>query len=164
MAKYSIGLKSVKFGTPTGTVTMPVTMTAFANTVEGSMTIEETEAETKQFRVDELAAPIRESVVRSGNMTLKWKAYDIDPAIIAVVKSGTATSTKFSAAAQDAIIEKALEVTSDDNVVFTIPKASIKARITGQIGGEDMIQLEVSATAIDPGDGGSPWQIEHPGT
>lgn len=162
MAKYSIGLKSVKFGTPTGTVAMPATLTAFANTVIGSMTIEESEAETKQFNVEELDAPVREAVVKNGIMNVKWKAYDIDPTILAVVKSGTSTATKFSAAANSTIIEKALEITTDDNVVFTVPKASIKARVTGQIGSDDMIQLEVSATAIDPGDGGSPWQLEHP--
>ena len=164
MSKYSIGLKSVKFGTPTETVSMPVSMTEFAKTVSGSMTIEESEAESKQFTVEELDAPIRESVIKNGIMTVKWKAYDIDPAILDVVKDGTATATKFSAAANSTIIEKALEITTDDDVVFTIPKASIKARVTGQIGSDDMIQLEVSATAIDPGDGGSPWQIEHPGT
>ena len=162
MPKYSIGLKSVKFGTPTGSDTMPATMTAWAQTVQGSMTIEESEAEVKNFKVEEVSSPVKQAIVEDGVLTLTWKAYDIDPAIVAVVKNGTATATKFSAAANSEIIEKALEVTTDDDVKFTIPKASIVARLTGAIGGEDMIQMEVKATAIDPGNGGSPWQMEHP--
>ena len=31
--KYAYGIKSVKFGTPTGSNTMPVSLTAFAQTV-----------------------------------------------------------------------------------------------------------------------------------
>lgn len=161
MPKYTIGLKSVKFGTPTETVTMPVSMTAWAQTVKGSMTIEESEAEVKNFNVEEVSSPVKQAIVQDGVLTVTWKAYDLDPAIIAAVKNGTATATKFSAAANSAIIEKALEVTTDEDVKFTIPKASIVARLTGSIGGEDMLQMEVKATAIDPGDGGSPWQVEH---
>lgn len=162
MAKYSLGLKSVKYGTPTGTDTMPVTMTAFAKTVTGSMTIEEKDPSVKEFTVEELDAPIRRAITENGTLELKWKCYDIDPAMITIVKGGTATSTKFSAPAKSVLIDLALEVTSDDNVEFHIPKASVSARITGSIGGEDMVQMEVTAVAIDPGNGGSPWAIEFP--
>ncbi|MDX9847468.1 MAG: hypothetical protein RBT74_10855 [Tenuifilaceae bacterium] len=159
--KYTLGLKWVKFGTPTGTATMPATLTDFAKTVKGSMTVDESESTIKDFNVEEVDAPVRQAITENGKLTLVWKAYNLDPEIIAAVKGGTSTATKFSAPAKSVIIEKALEVKSIDNVVFAIPKASIVARVTGQIGTDDMLQLEVKATAIDPGDGGSPWFIEH---
>jgi hypothetical protein len=159
--KYSIGLKWVKFGTPTGTEAMPATMTPFAKTVKGSMTIDESEPNIKNFEVEEVDAPVAQSITESGKIKVTWRAFNLDPAIIAAVKGGVSTSSKFSAPKKSVIIEKALEIKSDDNVVFAIPKASIVARVTGQIGGDDMLQLEVIATAIDPGDGGSPWYIEH---
>lgn len=161
--KYTIGLKSVKFGTPTGTVAMPASLTAFAKTVKGSMTIEESEPTITDFKVEELSAPIKQAITEDGVLTVTWRCYDLNPEIIKVVKGGegTTVSKKYSAPAKSVIMEKGLELTSDDNMVFAIPKASIVARITGQVGSDDMIQLEVKATAIDPGDGGSPWYIEH---
>jgi hypothetical protein len=159
--KYTIGLKWVKFGTPTGTVAMPATLTSFSKTAKGSMTIEEAEPTVTDFNVEESDAPVKQAITQNGKLTVTWRAYNLDPAIIAAVKGGTAASSKYSAPAKSVIIEKALEVKSDDNMVFAIPKASIVARVTGQIGSDDMLQLEVKATAIDPGDGGSPWYIEH---
>lgn len=159
--KYSIGLKWVKFGTPTGTVAMPATLTDFAKTVKGSMTIEEAEPSITDFKVEEVDSPVKQSITENGTLSLTWRSYNLDPAIIAMVKGGTSTATKFSAPAKSVIIEKALEVKSDDNLVFAIPKASIVARVVGQVGADDMLQLEIKATAIDPGDGGSPWYIEH---
>lgn len=159
--KYTIGLKWVKYGTATNTVAMPATLTSFAKTVKGSMTIEEAEPTVQNFEVEEVDAPVKQAITQNGALTITWRAYNLDPSIIAAVKGGTSTATKFSAPAKSVIIEKALEIKSDDNMVFCIPKASIVARITGQVGADDMLQLEVKATAIDPGDGGSPWYIEH---
>lgn len=159
--KYTIGLKWVKYGTPTDTVAMPATLNDFAKTVKGSMTIEEAEPSIQDFKVEEVDSPVKQSITENGTLTITWKAYNLDPEIIAAVKGGASTATKFSAPVKSVIIEKALEIKSNDNVVFAIPKASIVARITGQVGADDMLQLEIKATAIDPGDGGSPWYIEH---
>lgn len=160
--KYSLGLKSVKFGEPTGTVAMPVAMNPFAKTVKGSMTITENEPTIKEFKVEEVDAPVRRAITESGSFEAKWRAFDLSPATLELVKGGTATATKFSAPSKSVIVELALELETDDGVIITVPKGSVTARIDGQVGRDDMIQLEVTVVAIDPGDGGSPWQIEQP--
>lgn len=159
--KFSLGLKWVKFGTPTGTVAMPATMNKFANTVKGSMNVEEEEATIQDFNVEEVDAPVAQAMSENGKLTLVWEAYDLTPETIALVKGGTAQGNKFSAPAKSVVKELALEAKSDTNVVFAIPKASVVATVVGQLSGNEMIRLRVKATAIDPGDGGSPWYIEN---
>ena len=83
--KYVYGIKSVKFGTPSGSNTMPA-LTAWAQTVEGSLTLSEDESQEKEFKVEEATSPVKTIVTDVGSLAAKWRAYDLTPAIVAVVK------------------------------------------------------------------------------
>lgn len=166
MAKFAFGLKSVKFGDPTGTVAMPETLTDFAKTVKGSMTLEESEATEEKFYVEEQSAPVESVITEDSELEATWECYDIAPEILAIVKGGTtttsATEKTWSAPSSAVRIKKAIQLTTESGAKITIPNATITARITGKVGKEELLKLSVKATPLDPGDGGSPFQIITP--
>jgi len=164
--KYGYGIKSIKFGTPTGSNTMPVTLTLWAQTVRGSFTLSEEAAQTKQYKVEEATAPIKETVTDAGALTGKWRAYDLSPALIAVVKGGVATTPAaptahtYDGPVSVVPLELALEVVTTNNITINIYKASVLARFDGSLSAEDLLQIEVTAKALDPGNGTSPYQFK----
>lgn len=160
MAKHVIGLKGVKFGTPTGTAAMPVTMEAFAGTVEGSMTLSESEATIEKFKEEESVAPVAVSISAESEMEIVWKCHDLSPSILAKVKGGTATATKWTAPTSSVVIELAVELESLSGAKILIPKATIIARIDGTIGRGNILQMEVKATPMTPDDGGAPFDFD----
>lgn len=167
--KYVLGLKSVKFGIPTGDSSMPTEMEPFAKTVRGTMTISESEPTVQDFYVEEQDAPVEQSITESSKLEVTWKAYDMSAATLEKVKGGTAvedngvdTPESYTAPAKTILKKLALEIETNTGSKYLIPKANVIARIDGTIGREDMLQVEVTATALDPGDGKGPWTIEWP--
>ena len=166
MAKYALGLKSVKFGTPTGTATMPAVLEAFAQTVKGSMTISETEASVNDFTVEEQDAPVEQIITDNSKWEAVWKCYNISSEILTKVKGGEsvtgASETTWKAPASSSILKLAMEIETTSGAKFQVPRASVVARFDGTVGKDDMLQLEVKATALDPGDGGSSYMVVNP--
>lgn len=168
--KYAHGIASVKFGTPTGTASMPGTLNAWAQTVAGSMTLSEDEATLKDFKVEETTTPIKTVVTDSGGLTAKWRGYDLTPALVAVVKGGTAGTggtgatayVSYAGPVQVVAVDLALEITTVDDVVFEIYNCAVVARFDGSISRENLLEIEVTASAQDPGDGGSPYMYRLP--
>lgn len=166
--KYVFGVKSVKFGTPTGSDEMPGSLTAFAQTVAGSLTLSEDEAQTKDFNVEEVTTPVKTIVTSVGALTATWRAYDLSPATLALVKGGTSTTPAAPAAhtydGPLSVVAKdlALEITTTNDVVIKVYNAAVLARFDGSVGRENLLELEISAIAQDPGDGTSPYQISFP--
>jgi hypothetical protein len=159
--KYAYGIASVKFGTPTGSATMPQSLTAWAQTVKGSLTISEAESQTKKFHVEETTTPVKEVVSDAGALSVKWRAYDITPSLVEIVKGGTAGSgtgvLTYAGPTSVAAKELALEITTTNGVVWNIYKCSILARFDSAISAEQLLEMEVSGTALDPGSNASPY-------
>jgi len=168
--KYAYGIKTVKFGTPTGDSTMPETLTQWAQTVRGSLTLSEEEAQTKEFNVEEVSSPVKEIVTDAGALTAKWRAYDLTPSLVVVVKGGTASTEGTGATAMVtyagptsvASIDLALQIETTNGVIWNIYKASVLARFDGGISAENLLEMEVSAKALDPGAGTSPYGFKLP--
>lgn len=168
--KYAYGIKSVKFGTPTGNSTMPETLTQWAQTVRGSLTLSEDEAQKKDFKVEEVTSPVKQIVTDAGALNVKWRAYDCTPTLVAVVKGGTPGTEGSGATAMltyegpvsVATLDLALQIETTNGVIWNIYKASILARFDGAISAESLLEMEVSGTALDPGSGTSPYGYKLP--
>lgn len=170
--KYVYGIKSVKFGTPTGSSGMPAAsaLTAWAQTVQGSMTLTEAEATMKDFNVEETTTPVKTIVTDAGALSAKWRAYDITPSLVALVKGGTSGTAGAGSAAmvtyagptQVVAVDLALEIVTTNNAVIAVYKAAVVARFDGAISRENLLEMEVTAKAQDPGTGGSPYMISLP--
>lgn len=168
--KYAYGIKSVKFGTPAGTATMPGTLDAWAQTVAGSLTLSEDEAQTKDFKVEEVTTPVKSIVTDAGALTAVWRGYDLTPELLEVVKGGVAGTdgtgetavVTYKGPKSVVAMDLALEITTTNNVVFQVYKAAVLARFDGGIGRENLLEVEVRAIAQDPGDGGYPYEFKLP--
>ncbi|MCK9592712.1 MAG: hypothetical protein M0Q91_11975 [Methanoregula sp.] len=170
LTKYAYGIAGVKYGTPTGTSSMPGTLTPWAQTVQGSFTLSESESTTKDFFVEETSTPVESIVSEAGALSITWRAYDLTPALIVIMKGGTAGvqgtgSTQMQSYAGPVTIDKvnlALEVTTTSGAIFHFYKASCLCRFDSAISREQMLEVEVTATMQDPGDGKSPYYFELP--
>ena len=159
MASYLYGIKSVKYGAVVATgdgFAMPASgdLTPWAYTVQGSLTISEDESTTTEFYVEEVTTPIHSIVTDPGKLTMTWRAYDMTPALIAVMKGGTAATGSgedyYYGPESVEAIEKSLEVTTTNDIVFEIPRASCLSRFDSVLGRENLLEMEVKATALAP--------------
>jgi len=168
--KYMYGIASVKFGTPTGSASMPIAsdMATWAQTVQGSLTLSEDEATEKEFFVEETTTPVHSIVTQAGALRVRWRAYDMSVKMLEKVKGGTGTEAAAPAAQTYAgpvtidSVNLALRITTNNGVTFDIYKAAVIARFDSALGREQLLEVEVRATALDPGDGGSPYKISLP--
>lgn len=166
--KYAYGIKSVKFGIPTGSNSMPGTLDQWAQTVQGSLTLSEDEATIKDFNVEETSTPVKSIVTNSGALQIKWRAYDMSVKMLEKVKGGVGTEGvspsphTYDGPTQVIAKDLALEVTTTEDIVFKIYKAAVVARFDGSISRENLLEIEVTAKAQDPGNGSSPYQVSLP--
>jgi hypothetical protein len=179
MANYMYGIKSVKYGAVVATgdgFAMPASadMSSWAYTVQGSLTISEDESTTTEFFVEEVSTPVHSIVTDPGKLNLTWRAYDMTPALIAVMKGGEAATGSgedyyYGPTTIDSL-EMSLEVTTTNNIVFEIPRASCLARFDSVLGRENLLEMEVKATALAPNTTGtgttdqSPYRFKIPTT
>jgi hypothetical protein len=184
MANYMYGIKSVKFGTVVATGDEPAmpasaAMSNWAYTVQGSLTISEEESTTTEFYVEEVTTAVHSIVTDPGALTVTWRAYDMTPAMIDKVKGGATGSvtgetgavfTYYSAPDSIEELELALEITTTNNIVFQVYRASVLARLDSVMGRENLLEMEVKATALAPETTGtddgdqSPYRILIPTT
>lgn len=167
--KYAYGIAKVEYGTPGGTAAMPGSLTQWAQTVEGTFTLSEDESTTKDFKVEETTTPVASIVTEAGAMKIKWRAYDITPSLVAVLKGGVAgTETgppaylTYDGPTTIAAVKKAIRITTTNDVVFNLYNVSCVARFDGSVSRTELLQMEVTGTVLDPGNGGSPYEIKLP--
>lgn len=176
MAKYLYGIKSIKYGTVAATGTdavMPASgdMNNWAQTVQGSFTLSEDESTTKEFFVEETTTAVHSVVTDAGQLKATWRAYDMTPTLIAIMKEGTAgtgagTLTYLGPETVDSV-ELALEITTTNDVIIEIYRASCLARFDSVLGRENLLEMEVTATALTPENTGTthpPYKITIPTT
>lgn len=170
LTKYAYGIASVKYGTPTGYSTMPGSLTQWAQTVQGSLTLSEEESTTKDFYVEETTTPVVSLVTEAGALSVTWRAYDLTPALLVIMKGGTAgvqgsgTSQYQTYAGPVTIttVDLALRITTTSGIIFDIFKASCLCRFDSSISREQLLEVEVTATVLDPGSGTTPYHVELP--
>lgn len=160
--KLVYGIKSVKTGTPTNLATMPAVLTQFSETVKGSFTLAETEATMVDATTEESVAPLESITDTESVLEGSWKTYDYTPEMLALVKGGGVTGTKWQAPAAAVDIKLALEVETTAGPVLGIYKAKITAKFTGIISKSGFSEIEIKFRALAPAAGLSPYEWDTP--
>lgn len=167
--KYAYGIKTVKYGTPTGSSTMPETLTQWAQTVEGSFKLSEAESQQKNYKVEETTTPVATTVTDPGVTEMKWRAYDITPSLVAIMKGGTAGSEvgppaylTYAGPVTVATVNLAIQIVTTNDVVFNFYKVACLCRFDGELSRNNLFEMEVGGTVLDPGTGGSPYIYKLP--
>lgn len=160
--KLVYGIKSVKLGIPTDLETMPATLDNFSETVKGSFTLAETEATTIDAETEESIAPIGSITDKEAVLEGTWKTFDYTPAMLAMVKGGTATgAASWKAPAAPVNIEKALKITTTVDAVLNVYKAKIVARFTGVMSKTGFSEIEIKFKALSPATGLAPYEWDN---
>lgn len=144
--RYIAGVKEIKYGTPTGTNTLPGTMTALPKTVKGSVAIDETEGSYSNFFTDQDKNPIRSIKSEEGITTITAQFYDMDATHLAVFKGGTANSGVFIPSEDYTNVNMAITMEFDTGQTFKIYNGNCSARLTGGGGRDKMLAWELKIT------------------
>lgn len=145
MANYIFSVKSVKYGTPTGTNTMPASgaMTDLPNTVRDSVTIEESDATIQKFYVDQKAEPVKSVITEMGEIMATMQFYDMDYATLAAMKGGTGNASGWTPAVGFAQVEKAISIELDSGHFIDIYNGHLDGKIVGGGGRSSMFAFEL---------------------
>jgi hypothetical protein len=148
----SIGIKSLKIGDILPDGGMATTLAALAITFQGSAILETGDPTVTNFFGEESDDPI-ETTSTPGVTTLKWAITDFDPDTLVKVFGGTKSGTtpeKWLAPAAEASIEKSIELISKKDLHFEIPRAKIMAKLSANLGKENLAQIVITATVLVP--------------
>ena len=167
MSRYIYSVKSVKYGTITGTNTIPASLTQLPDTVKGSVNIDETEGSSTKFYVDQKKDPIKVVKVEEGELTTVMQFYDFTYDALAAFKGGTATTgagtaRAFNPATGYTDVNKALVIELDSGEKLNIYNGNCFARITGGGGRDKMLSWELKVTPQMTADLAGSWNIETP--
>ena len=167
MSRYLYSVKSVKYGTVTGTNTIPGVLTQLPDTVKGSVTIDETEGSSVKFNVDQKKDPIKVVKVEEGELTTVMQFYDFTYDALAAFKGGTSTTgagtaRAFNPATGYTDVNKALVIELDSGEKINIYNGNCFARITGGGGRDKMLSWELKVTPQMTADLAGSWNIETP--
>lgn len=166
MANYIYSIKSVKYGTPTGTATMPASgdLTDLGNTVRGSVTIEESEGSVNKFKVDQKVASILELSNGDEELSFVGQFPDVSYANLATLKGGTSSSAggfnTFTPSTGFTSVQKALELEMDSGHKINIFNAQIFARVVNGGGRDKMVAVAMKATPLITADDAGTWEIK----
>ena len=161
MATYIYSVKSVKYGTPTGTNSMPASgsMTDLPDTVKGSITIEESEGATTKFYVDQKAEPIKSIKTEESELTATMQFYDMTFATLAAIKGGTGNVSGYTPSVGFSQIEKAIQIETDSGHYFDLYNAQLDARIMGGGGRDSMFMVELKVNPQVTTDLAGSWKV-----
>ena len=161
MGNLIFSVKSVKYGTATGTNTMPASgaMTSLPDTVKGSITIEESEGTLQKFYVDQRAEPVKVLKTEESELTAKMQFYDLTYATIAAIKGGSGDASGYTPATGFTQIEKAIEIHTDSGHKFDFYNAYISTRILGGGGRDNMFSMEMMCEPQITADDAGSWKV-----
>lgn len=145
MANYIFSVKSIKYGTPTGSNTMPVSgnLTLLPNTVKDSVTIEMSDSVVQEFFVDQRAEPIKTVITEMPKLTAVAQFYDMDYVTIAAMLGGTGNASGWVPAVGFTQVEKAIEIELDSGHKIDMYNAHIDGKVLGGGGRSSMFAFEL---------------------
>ena len=163
---YIFSIKSIKYGTPTGTGTMPASgdLTDLGNTVKGSVTIDESEGTLTSFNVDQKKDPILQLSAGGEELSVVAQFPDVSYANLAALKGGASSTAggfnTFTPAIGFTTVQKAIECELDSGHKINLFNAQIFARITNGGGRDKMMAMALKATPLLTSDGLASWEIK----
>ena len=160
---HMFSIKSLKYGTPTGTGTVPATgdLTALPMMAKGSISLDESESTVTDFYAEQSPYPIESIATENGKFTLTAKFNDMNFATLAVFKGGTGNATSFEPATGWFQVKKAFVAELDSSHTFDFRNSQCMARIT-DLGGRDKLGAwELKATPLLCADGSAPYKINN---
>lgn len=150
---YSYGLKSLRFGEPTGTHSMPTTdMEEKFRTYRNTCEFTEDDPEKKQEYCDQTDDPFL-TIYTKGAKRVKVSTFDYSNEVLQFLKGGTVVDGQWFEPAGVPQIFKAVELITDTGLPFQFPKMQIFAKFNAKMQKDGVKLLEVEMTPMATEDG-----------
>lgn len=166
MADYVFAVSSIKYGTVTGSNTMPSAgaLVTLPDTVKGSINIEEAEGVLTKFFVDQKRGAVKTIKTEEGDLIITAQFYDLTVGYLAALKGGTAvtgSTNSFTPSTDYSNVEKAMEINFSSGHKLEIYNASISARLLGGGGRDKMAMWELKITPQLTADLAGIWKLSY---
>ncbi|PLK44406.1 hypothetical protein [Emticicia sp. TH156] len=150
----TIGLAKIEVGEIGTNGVMGTSLETIGHTAEGSCTIETADPEITEFFVEELDEPIH-TAAKMAVTTITFQLASPDLEQCKAVFGGdlnpeTGTPTSWDYPSGLVTIEKSVKITPKEGLIFSIPRAKITAKFTGQFGRSETLKVEVVITVLKP--------------
>lgn len=161
MAVHIFSVKNTRYGTPTGTNTMPA-LTTLPNNVKGSVNLDEGDPSFTSIFEEQSMAPLRKVNTAQGDISFKMQYHDMTYATIAALKGGSAVgaATGWQAPVDFADINLAFQVEFDSGQYYNYYNAAIAAKIVGSGARDGYIALDITVMPQLSADGKGIWEIK----
>lgn len=152
--KYSYGLKTLKFGEPTGTMTMPALMEEKFRTYKNSCEFTEDDTEKKSEYCDQSDDPFL-TILTKGQKRVKVSTFDYDSNVLSFLKGGTVVNGQWFEPSGVPQLFKAVEIVTDTGLPFSFPKMQIFAKFNAKMtkDGVKLLEIEMLPMAPEAGKG-----------
>lgn len=161
--KFTYGLASLKFGTPTGLATMPTTLNEVGWSKEGSVNINIPEPDKQEIPIEESDTPLKVLWGTRG-ITIEAETYDTSLENLALMFGGSVASAKWTPDTTISAEDQAIEIVTrpDDSKAkkISIPKASIMATMSGSLTKKDGLTIKYVITPLIVDAAQAPWWWE----
>lgn len=128
-------------------------------TAEGSCTIETADPELTDFFAEEQDEPVHTaSKMAVTTITFQLAAPDLAQceSVFGGNITGTGSAAVWNYPSSFETIEKSVKITPKEGLIFSIPRAKITAKFTGQFGRSETLKVEVVITVLKPAGSASP--------
>ena len=166
MSNLVFSVKSAKYGTPTGSNTMPASgdMKALSLAVKGSIVIEESAPAFQEFTSEWQASPVMINETTPPVLSATIQLYDLNYQDMAALKGGTFASAggfdKFTPGTGFTVVQKALEFAMDSGHVLNIFNSNVAARIVSGGGRDKLFALELVTKPLMTADLAGDWELK----
>jgi hypothetical protein len=93
-------------------------------------------------------------IEKRGKLTLKFSIVDVTPDNLVKFLGGSVTtvSTKdtWNRPLTVPVIEKSFKVTTQNDVIFEIPRGKVKGKINWKVAGQEVAKVDITVTAMQP--------------
>lgn len=161
MAVRIYSVKNTRYGTPTGTNTMPA-LTTLPNNVKNTISLDEGDPTFTSIYEEQAVAPIRRIQTAAGDISFRCQYHDLTYATVAALKGGSAVgaATGYQAPTDFADINLAFQVEFDSGHYFNYYNAAIAAKIVGSGARDGFIALDLTVMPQLSADGLGIWDAK----
>lgn len=157
----TIGLAKIEVGTIGTNGAMGTSLETIGHTAEGSCTIETADPEITEFFAEEQDEAIHTAAKMAvTTITFQLAAPDLEQCA-AVFGGEVSAEAPFTWNYPSGLvnIEKSVKITPKEGLIFSIPRAKITAKFTGQFGRSETLKVEVVITVLKPTSGDAPMKL-----
>lgn len=152
MAKRLVGLKAVRMGDLAADGGPSTALAAIGDVYDGGVELSTDDPEKKEFKNED--GTVFYEDVKPGKTTLKFSVSDISPDMLSRLVGGAKTATA-DAETWDLLDfptgkEQTIEIDTKTGSTLVFNRVSVFGKLTGKIGGDAPLLIEISGTLLKP--------------